>query len=135
MHEAESNIGVNSNFLSVGIQIPNQAYYKCEIFVNDTLYEMRSCDSLSFIAIAMPVKSLFWGISAHQRMPGRALDTLYTQKFYPRSEYSNTLKVDISYTDSFFNYRIFNNKAIRIINKKLVFYDDKYSRRRILRKS
>jgi hypothetical protein len=67
-------------------------------------------------------------------MPGRALDTLYTQQFYPRSEYNNRLKVDIGYTDSLFNYRVFDNKAIRISNKKLVFYDDKYSRRRMLRK-
>ena len=135
VNEAENNIGSNNNFLSAIIHIPDQAYYTCEIFINDTLYEKRSCDSLYLIPIATRIKQLFFGITADQRMPGRALDTLYTQPFYPRSEYSNKLKVDISYTDSFFNYRIFNNKAIRIVNRKLMFYDDKYSRRRILRKS
>jgi len=131
--ETKSDKEDNSNFLSASIQIPNQAYYRCEIFINDTLYEKRSCDSLSSIVIAKPMRSLFLGICADERIPGRLLDTLYTEKFYPRSEYRNNLKMDISYIDSLFNYRIFNNETIRIANKKLVFYDNKHGVQRILR--
>ncbi len=121
--EAAGDVGSTSNLLSTSIRIPDQTFYKCGIFVDGALYETRSCDSLSSIVITKPLKSIYFGFSADERMPGRFIDTLYTQTFHPRMEYGNNLNVDIAYVDSFFNYRIFDSEMIHIANKKLIFYD------------
>jgi len=121
--EVAGNVGSADNLVSTRIRIPDQTYYKCGIFVDDALYETRSCDSLSSIVITKPLRSIYFGFSADERMPGRFLDTLYTQTFHPRMEYSNNLNVEIAYVDSFFNYRIFDSELIHIANKKLMFYE------------
>jgi hypothetical protein len=132
---SESEANSDSNFLSIHIQIPDQTYYICEIFINDRLYEKRRCDSLSMVAFATPINSVFFGITADERIPGRSLDTLYTQVFHPKMASANSMKVNVEFTDSLFNYRIFNNTMIKIANNNLMFYDDDYSSPTLLRKN
>lgn len=115
----------NVNFLSVNVDISDadKKYYWCEIFINDALYEKINCDSLSSISITPPINSVFFGLTADERIPGRFLDTLYTDKFFPKSNSANKLKADISYIDSLFNYRVFNNEVLKMTRKGLNFYN------------
>ena len=56
-------------------------------------------------------------------MPTRSLDTLSTDKFFPKATTTNKAKIDIILNDSLFNYRIFNNEVLKITRKGLRFYD------------
>jgi hypothetical protein len=115
------------SYFSINVNIPNadRASYRCLIFVNDTLYGKASCDSLSPISIPTSIKDIYFGITAGVTIPARFLDTLYTEKMFPKSRTANKDKIDISYNDSLFNYRVFNNEILRISKKGLEFNDGK----------
>lgn len=116
-----------ANFFSVNISMPDtdKNYYQCMIFINDTLYQKRNCDSIDSILITSPVRSIFFKLSTDIRMPTRLLDTLSTDKFIPRSSTANREKISIVLSDSLFNYRVFNKEALRVTRRGLRFYDSR----------
>jgi len=113
------------NVFSVRIDIPNaeKQYYQCMVFINDALYEKRSCDSIDTILVPAPVKSIFFKLSADTRMPSRFLDTLCTEKFITQSTTSSQEQLTIIVPDSLFNYRIFDKDTLEVTRKGLRFYD------------
>ena len=100
-------------------------YYQCMIFINDTLYEKRSFDSIASILITSPVRSIFFKLSTDVRMPTRFMDTLSTDKVIPKFSTANRDKISIVLSDSLFNYRVFNNEVLRVRRKGLRFYDSR----------
>jgi hypothetical protein len=114
-----------ANFFSVGVNIPNadKKYYQCMIFIDDVLYEKRSCDLLDTILVSGPMKSIFFKLSADPRLPTRFLDTLSTEKFITQSSKSNRERLAIILDDSLFNYRVFKNDTLEVARKGLRFYD------------
>jgi len=121
-HEAEQE-----NFFYVNINMPDsdKNYYQCMIFINDTLYGKRSCDSIASILISSPIKNIFFKLSADVRMPTRFMDTLTTDKFSPRLSIGNKTKIDIIFKDSLFNYRVFNDEILKVTRKGLKFRDSR----------
>jgi hypothetical protein len=118
------------NLFSVSLNMPDadKKYYQCMVLVNDALYKKTSCDSFSDVRVSIPVKSIFFKLSADPRMPARFLDTLSTEKLMPASSMGNKDKIDIVYNDSLFNYRVFNNEEVKVSGKGLKFYDLKRGR-------
>lgn len=120
------NDGIDSvNYFSISVNLSDNdlKYYQCLIFINDTLYGKRSCDSLSSITIASPVRDIYFKISADIRKPTRSLDTLCTVKYFTKSFNANKKQVDIIINDSLFNYRVFDNDILKVTEKGLKFYD------------
>ncbi len=115
------------NFFFININMPEDKrnYYRCMAFVNDSLYVDKSFDSIRYISIASPVKSIFFKLSADVRIPARFLDTLTTDKFLPKSDMENKSKIDIVFNDSLFNYKVFNGDIIRITKKRFKILQSK----------
>lgn len=116
----------NNNILFINFNIPKNEsrYYLCEVFKNGVSYKKVYCDSLSSLIIKEPLRSFFFKISTDSRMPGRFLDVLYTEEYETRSERGNNLTVDILYTDSLFNYHVFNNIVLKKVSKKTLALKD-----------
>jgi len=109
--------------VNTGVTGPGKGYYRCMVYVNDTLFVTASCDTFSNVRVSFPVKSIFFKLSADARMPSIFLDTLSTEKFRPVNGMGNKVKIDIGYNDSLFNYRVFNNEEVRMSKKGLTFHD------------
>ena len=92
--------------------------YYCSIFINDQYYVTRRCDSLSGISITIPANSFFLGISGSEKLPGRFMDTLFTEKVFPKIAVAD-FKVEVAFKDSLFNYKVFDNEVLKVTNKSL----------------
>ncbi|HNK62240.1 MAG TPA: hypothetical protein PKI85_04255 [Chitinophagaceae bacterium] len=113
------------NFLRISFNFPKDEsrYYKCQLLINGVVIENKYCDSLSVVKVARPLNSFSLGISADERMPGRFLDTLYTEVFTTAVNRRNNLAVEVLINDSLFNYRVFDDKVIKASNRKLAIFD------------
>jgi len=121
---AAANNAGNERTLSVSIfHMPEseKTFYQCSFFINDKYYVTRSCNSLSRIALVLPVHNVYLGISGNEKMPGRFTDTLYTQKAFPviTSNNNTDLKLQVDFKDSLFNYRVIENEILKVTNKGL----------------
>jgi hypothetical protein len=121
----QKNSEIDDNILSVDVGIPDseKTYYQCSIFINDTLFRKTSCDSLQLLTIDQKINSLFFSISADERIPTRFLDTLYSEKILFKSANRRKLNIDFVYQDSLFNYRVFNDEVLNVSGTYLKFYD------------
>lgn len=119
--------GSRDNILTVNVNIPREyrTYYQCSIFVNDVWYTQRNCDSLSLLPIKQPVNSLYFQISADERIPMRFLDTLKTAVYVPKKNYGNQLTIDFDYKDSLFNYQVFDGELMEVSKNKLNYSSSK----------
>jgi hypothetical protein len=113
----------NSNLLSVDVGMPDKekSFYRCSVYINDTLYSKKRCDSLS-ILVNKPISNFLFAINADEVIPNRFIDTLYTEKFSTKKTIGNKLKVTFLYNDSLFNYRVFNNEVVKVSKKGLKFF-------------
>jgi hypothetical protein len=120
------NQAFEDNFLRINFNFPRDEgkYYKCQLFINGVVFENKYCDSLSFVKVRKPLNNFSLGISADERMPGRFLDTLYTEIFTTTMNGGNNLSVEVLVNDSLFNYRVFDDKIIKASNRKLTIFDD-----------
>ena len=125
--------------ISLNIVTPDfdRKYYECLIFVNGALHAKQKCDSTISESIRKPVENIFLGFTADRTvdplLATRALDTVYTEKFYPQAAFDKyTLR--IVYNDSLFSYRVFDNETFKITRKGLIFYDPKRKTRQTIPK-
>jgi len=125
VEEMPAGDGYTGNFFSVntGITGAGKEHYRCMVFVNDTLYASAGVDTFTHVRVDFPVKNIFFKLSADESMPSIFLDTLSTEKFHPVNALGNKDRIDIGYTDSLFNYRVFHNEEVRLSKKGLTFYD------------
>ncbi len=126
----------NRNFLSVFIDMPEKEMenYYCFLYINDELHKSIKCKPVDSISIDAEIDNFFWGISADVMIPSRYLDTLYTEKFFPKYSKGNYLKVDIKYVDSLFNYRVFDNEKVRLSQKGISFRYSKSGKKKYLKR-
>jgi len=120
--------GTNRIDISVSIPDVEKAYYQCSVFINDSLFIKKRCDSVSSIQVGKPISSLFFRLNADERMPSRFLDSLITEKYFLKSSSSKNLKVDILYKDSLFNYKVFSGEILKFTLKGMKFYSSKNDR-------
>lgn len=101
---------------------------ECAIFINDTLKEIRRCDSMALIAIKEPVQKVFVQVRKSPLLMTSlrfSLDPLITNVYSTPKEYGNLTKFKIIINDSLFSYKVFDNKIIKVKEKGIYFYDDK----------
>lgn len=109
--------------LTINTDMPKSenGFYTCSVFVNDTFFIKRRCDSIDGLKVPDRTASLFIRIKADERIPGRFLDSLETQKYILKDRRSNQVKLSIENFDSLFNYRIFDNVHVRVSKKGIQF--------------
>jgi hypothetical protein len=120
----------STNFLSINVNIPNTNLedYRCAIFINDTLFQERRCDSLSSILISSSIKDIYFEIRKRPiilKDLRLSVDPIITNRFFPKSATDNKLQIGIAFNDSLFSYRIFNNEILRVTKRGIRFYDPK----------
>lgn len=120
--------GINSIDVSINMPDLEKAYYQCSVFVNDSFFIKKRCDSMTSIFIGKPISSLFFRLNADVRMPTRFLDSLITEKYFSKSNGSKSLKVDILYKDSLFNYKVFSGEILKFTRKGMKFYSSENDR-------
>ncbi len=101
---------------------------ECAIFINDTLKEIRRCDSMGLIAIKESVRKIFVQIRKSPLLMTTlrfSLEPLVTNVYSTSKEYGNFIKFNIMINDSLFSYKVFDNKVIKVKEKGIYFYDDK----------
>jgi hypothetical protein len=120
---SDKNDPKNLFYVSINIPDTEKKYYQCMVFVNDNFYEKSNCDSFNSVLVGFPINNIQFKISADPRMPGRLFDTLSTKKFSPQSSTSNKKELEILFSDSLFNYRIFDSDTITLTKKGIRFID------------
>lgn len=114
---------ITSYSLSIHANIPKaqQNCYECLIYIDDSLYALKNCDSMSFITVPKKINDLYLRIHSYAKMPGRFYDTLTTVKYYPKI--GNQINAEVVFNDSIFNYKVFDNVEYYVMRNALKFYD------------
>lgn len=109
-------LNIESNILN-----NEKRYYQCLIFIDNTFFAQRSCDSLSNLIVPAPKKSMFFKLTADTRIPTRFLDTLTSSIYSLKNINVYRIDANMTYNDSLFNYKLFNHAILQINNNKLKY--------------
>lgn len=94
--------------------------YKCEIFINDSLFDTRRADSMNKITINKPVNTIFFKIIKEPLKPTSTyfpLFPLVTEKFTFKKNTCVNATIVATIDDKLFGYRVFSNELVKIKNK------------------
>lgn len=114
----------NSLKVDVGIPIKERQFYICSLFINDSLYDKLSCDSLIHFVINKPIINYYFSITANENIPTRFIDTIYSEKVIPIKKFGNYELIKFQYNDSLFNYRIFSSYPLNVRKRGLFLYEN-----------
>ena len=101
---------------------------ECAIIINDTVKEIRRCDSIALVEIKIPVHKLFVEVRKSPLLMTSlrfSLDPLITKVYSTSKDYGNFIKFNIMVNDSLFSYKVFDNKAIKVKKGGIYFHNDK----------
>jgi hypothetical protein len=100
--------------------------FEKEVNIADIYFRYTRCDSLLALRLNNPVHSLFLKIIKYDINSTYLIrKPLQTEKYvYSLGIQHATLGLNISFADSLFNYRVFNNEVIKIKRKGLMFLND-----------
>jgi len=124
--EGAKQVSNDRNSVNFDINMPDseQKFYSCLIFANDKLVKRGSCDTLKHIEIDSLTKDIYFGITGTESLPTRFLDTIYSEKYRPKTNPAENVRIKISYVDSFFNYKVFNNVTLHKNGKGDLYMSD-----------
>ena len=100
--------------------------FEKEVNVEDVYFRYTRCDSLLSLRLNSPIKSLFLKIIKYEiKSTHLSRFPLQTKKYISSTygKYTN-LEINVSFNDSLFNYRLFNNEKIKIRSKELLFFNE-----------
>ena len=127
---SESPIGNldRSNILSIDLEIVDGmglADYECDVFLNDSLYISRRCDSISFLKVDRKIETISLEF---RRVPRIRIETyssspIKTEIFKLKNSQSNKVKVKISLNENLFFYKAFNGEVVKLGNNHIKIYD------------
>lgn len=109
-------LNIESNILS-----NERKYYQCLIFIDNTFFTQKNCDALSSLIVPTPKRNMYFKLTADARMPARFLDTLTSSTYTLKNKNPYRIDINMSYNDSLFNYKLFNNEVLLINNGKLKY--------------
>jgi len=119
---------INSiSFQINGIEI-DEKDCECALFINDTLKEIKRCDSMKSYSTKEAIRKIYIEIRKQPLLLNSlrfSLEPLVTDAYSTSNEYGNVTKLSIMINGAFFSYKIFNNTIIKIKEKGIYFYDVK----------
>lgn len=121
------NGNLNKSGLSIVLRQPTGMHlkdYKCEIYINDNFYDIKRCDSLSFVQLNTSLYSVY--LKFFKDPVVVTSDIIYlpiiTEKYKVKSNSVVNLVIEVSINDSLFSYKTFNNEVIKINNGGIKYY-------------
>jgi len=123
----------NINIISIDLNIENSdclSEYECGVYINEELYCIKRCDSVSFIPVNIPIKSIYFHFT---KEPQISLTTaiappLFTSKYSPEATRGNKIKIEVDFKEAFFYYKSFNGDTIKVKANSIKMFNV-YSRR------
>jgi hypothetical protein len=94
-----------------GLDLSN---YHCYIYLNDKVFQIVRCDSISSIKLRLPVESLFFVFSKDPLKSFQNTFPVTSEKVKFNKPLSNDIKIEVAFNDSFFTYHPFNNEKIKV---------------------
>jgi hypothetical protein len=123
---------INSiSFQINGIEI-DEKDCECALFINDTLKEIKRCDSMKSYSTKEAIRKIYIEIRKQPLLLNSlrfSLEPLVTDAYSTSNEYGNVTKLSIMINGAFFSYKIFNNTIIKIKEKGIYFYDVKRNKK------
>ena len=97
----------------------------CGIYINDVLYNFKRCDSLSFIPIKIPIKSIYFHFTKEPELSITTAISLpvFTNKYRPEAIEGNQLKIAVDFNDSYFYYKSFNKDTIKVKGNSIKMFN------------
>lgn len=123
------NNNSNNSMISIDLNIKNSrslADYMCGVYVNDSLYCVRRCDSIAFIPISVPIESCYFYFTKEPEIASTTAVSppLYTNKYRSNdSIMGNKFIIAIDFNDSYFFYKAFNEDTIRVKKHGIRIYN------------
>lgn len=104
------------NLINININIPEteRKFYQCSLFVNDSFFARKNCDSIISIFVLKPILNVSLKLNADERKPTRFLDSLITEKHFFKSINLKKIEINVHYNDLLFNYIVFNDETLKI---------------------
>ncbi|MDF2432833.1 MAG: hypothetical protein JWP44_2464 [Mucilaginibacter sp.] len=90
--------------------------YICGIFINDTSYCVKRCDSLSSLIIKSPINNIYFKFFREPKVPTTTYIPLplITNTYTPEAKTGNKLEIKVDFSDTCFYYKAFNNDTLKI---------------------
>jgi len=102
------------------------ADYECAIYINDTTYCIKRCDSLSRIfSTESPINNIYFKFFRKPKTPTTTAIPLplITDIYSPKVKGGNELKIKITFKDVYFYYRPFINDTLKVRSNIAKLYD------------
>ena len=117
------------SFNGTGLMVPTGLTIKefeKEVNVADIYFRYTRCDSLLSLRLNSPIRSLFFKIIKYEiNSTYLSRKPLQTEKYVSSLDSQHTtLGVSVSFNDSLFNYRVFNNEKIKVRRKGILVFND-----------
>ncbi len=117
------------SFKGEGLIVPTEltiTEFEKEVNLADIYFRYTRCDSLSSLRLNSPIRSLFLKIIKYEINSTYSIrKPLKTEKYISLLGVKNTaLAVSVSFTDSLFNYRVFNNEKVKVKRKGISVFND-----------
>ena len=116
------------NMLSLDLKIdPNKSLsdYKCGVYVNDSLYLVKRCDSISSLAINVPINNIYFHFTKEPALTTTTAiaPPVFTDKYVTKTSRGNKLEIEVNFNDSYFYYKSFNGDTVKIKGRNIEIYD------------
>jgi hypothetical protein len=100
--------------------------FEKEINIADIYFRFTRCDSLLALSLNSPIRSLFLKIIKYPvNSTYLNRNSIQTEEYFSLLDGQHTsLLVSLSFNDSLFNYRVFNNEKIKIRRNGLLFFNE-----------
>lgn len=105
---------------------------ECTIIINDTIRQIRRCDSIALVEVKVPVSRILVEVRKSPLLftvLRFSLNPLISNVYSVPEEFGNFTKFKIVVNDSLFSYKIFDNKRIKVNKKGIYLYEDKGCRK------
>jgi hypothetical protein len=117
------------SFKGGGLIVPTgltNTEFEKEVNVSDTYFRYTRCDSLLSLRVNGPIRSLFFKIIKYELNSSYLTrKPLQTEKYVSSSGLRHiALVANVSFNDSLFNYRVFENEKIKIRRRGMLLFND-----------
>lgn len=120
--------------LSIKLQIIGKlslADYKCWIFLNDELFKIKRCDSLSNVSLSLSASIIslqFTREPIEENETSYVAEPLRIDKIDIKPQAGKTVVIVATVIDSFFYYKPFDSEVIKLGHNSIKFYDSNRKR-------
>ncbi|PWG82122.1 hypothetical protein [Pararcticibacter amylolyticus] len=122
------NITNAKNELSIDLKIADggkTSDYQCGIYIDNKLYTIKRCDSLSSVFINVPMNNFYFHFARDPQPDTTSYisQPVFTEKYQLMINQNNKARIDITLPDTYFYYKSFNGVVAKATGKSLRIFN------------